>query len=82
MNQDMAWMLLRYTLLAVGGMAVAKGWVSDEQVTALVGAAGVAFTVIWGTYIKWSTKTVSAVTGARSDVDTLSPMTGKVDAQH
>ena len=78
MNQDVFWMLLRYVLLAMGGMAVAKGWLSDEQVTALVGASGVLFTIAWGVWVKWSTKSVPAATAARPDVPTVSPATGAV----
>jgi len=79
MNQDTVWQLIRYGLIALGSYAVGKGWVSNDQVTALIGALGAIFTVVWGLYVKANTKTVSAATGARPDVPTVSAATGAVE---
>lgn len=78
MNFDSFWQLLRYGLMIVGGIAVGKGWVTEEQVVTVVGAIGVIATVAWGVYVKWGTQSVSAATAARADVPTVSPVTGNV----
>lgn len=80
MNQDVVWMFVRSLLLVGFSHLVWKGYLTDEQVTTLMGAAGVLFILGWQAVVRWNTKIVSASTGARGDVPTVSPVTGAVDA--
>ena len=76
MNSDTIWQIVRYILIAAGSFATGKGWVTADQVTAIVGALGTLFTVAWGLFVKSGTATVSANTAARADVQTVSAATG------
>ena len=78
MNFDSVWQLIRYSLLVLGGAAVGKGWISQEDVLAIVGAVGVIATTGWGLYVKAGTKAVPAATAARPDVPVVSAATGQV----
>ena len=80
MNQDLAWMLLRSLLLASGGYLVARGYLTEEQVPALVGAMGVLFTLAWQTWIKWNTRLVPEKVIENAKVDTSVPTIPTVSA--
>lgn len=73
---DTIWQIIRYLLIAAGSFAVGKGWVTDDQVTQIIGAIGSIATVAWGLYVKFGTTAVPNVTAARSDVPTVSAATG------
>lgn len=76
MTSDTIWQIVRYILIAAGSFATGKGWVTADQVTAIVGALGTLFTVAWGLFVKSGTATVSAAVAARPDVPTVSAATG------
>lgn len=73
---DTIWQIIRYLLIAAGSFAVGKGWVTNDQVTAIVGAIGSVFTVGWGLYIKWNTVPVKAEVADAKNVPTVSSVTG------
>lgn len=75
---DTVWQIIRYVLLAGFGWLSGKGYISAEQSTAIIGALGALFTAGWGIFVKWKTVAVSAETGARPDVPTVSSATGAV----
>jgi hypothetical protein len=83
MNDQNA-MLLRYFMIASGSYLAGRAGLPVEMVGPIVdqllqvggGAIAVGGT-LWGLYVKCNTKTVSAATGARANVMTLSPVTGK-----
>lgn len=76
MTSDTIWQIIRYILIAAGSFATGKGWVTADQVTTIIGALGSLFAVGWGLFVKAGTVTVSADTGARADVQTVSAATG------
>jgi hypothetical protein len=78
MNSDTIWQLIRYALMAAGGFVVSKGWITNDNLTQIVGAMGTLFVTAWGLYIKWGTTSVPDTTAARKDVPTISPVTGAV----
>lgn len=78
MNPDIIWQLVRYALMAAGGFIVSRGWLTNDSLAQVVGALGTIFTTIWGVYIKWGTTSVPDKTAARTDVPTVSPVTGSV----
>lgn len=78
MNWEMIWQNLRYILLAVGGFAVGKGWVTNEQMLQLVGAIGVLGSAAWGLYVKYGTRAVPKAVSERADVPTVSAATGVI----
>lgn len=78
MNWDTVWQIIRYLLIAGGGILVGKGYVTTEQVTTIVGAIGSIGAVVWGMYVKFGTKAVPQSTAARPDVPTVSGATGTV----
>lgn len=83
MNQDMIWMFVRSLLMIGSTYLTTRGLITEEQGAALIGAAGIIFTLGWQAWVRWNTKAVSAETAARPDVPTLSAATGKVeDGQH
>ena len=79
---------IRYSLLLGGGIAIGRGWASKDQMMSLVdlltnpaflGAISTIGTGFWGLYTKWNTRSVPNSVAARSDVPTVSPLTGKVE---
>ncbi len=76
MNADVIWQIVRYALLAIGGFFTGKGYLTSDQLTAVIGALGTLFTTIWGIYIKYGTTSVPDAVAARPDVTTVSPITG------
>lgn len=78
MTSDSVWQIIRYLLISAGGFAAGKGWVTSDQVTAIVGALGTLFTVVWGLYVKFGTKATTAAAAASPAVPTVSPATGSV----
>jgi uncharacterized membrane protein YraQ (UPF0718 family) len=78
MKWDSIWQIVRYVLIGVGGIAVGKGWVTNEQLVTLVGAIGSIGAVVWGLFVKSGTTAVPDAVAARSDVPTVSAATGAV----
>lgn len=77
MNFDMVIQQVRYLLLLLGPILATKGYMTEGNWELIVGAIISVATIAWGTYVRWNTATVPAKTGARSDVPTLNPVTGK-----
>lgn len=77
MNFDTVWQIIRYGLIAVGGIAVGRGWVNENDVVTIVGAIGALLSVAWGLYVKAGTRSVPGVTAARKDVPVVSTVTGQ-----
>ncbi len=78
MNFDSVWQILRYVLIFAGSFAAGKGWASNEDVTALVGALCTIVPIAWGIYVKAGTTAVPDATAARADVPTVSAVTGQI----
>jgi len=78
MNQDTIWQLIRYSMLAVGGYFVNKGTITAGALDNFIGYGLTIFTFVWGFYVKWNTTSVPSSTATRSDVPTVSPVTGTV----
>jgi hypothetical protein len=78
MKWDTIWQILRYILIAGGGVAVGKGWITNEQLLTLVGAIGSIGAVVWGLFVKSGTTAVPDAVAARPDVPTVSAATGTV----
>jgi hypothetical protein len=47
MSGEQIWGVVRTVLAAAGGWAVAKGYVSDELLTAVLGGVGTIFIGVW-----------------------------------
>lgn len=78
MKWDSIWQIVRYILIGVGGIAVGKGWVTNEQLVTIIGAIGSIGGVVWGLFVKSGTTAVPDAVAARSDVPTVSAATGAV----
>lgn len=78
MNQDSIWQILRYVILFGGGLAVGRGWITNEQLALIVGAIGSVFAVLWGVYVKWNTTPVPTSVAVRQDLPAVSGATGMV----
>lgn len=78
MKWDVVWQILRYLLIAIGAFFTGKGWISAENVEALIGAIGTIGAVLWGLFVKAGTSAVPDAVAARSDVPTVSGATGAV----
>lgn len=52
MTGEQVWGVIRTILAAVAGWAVAKGYVSDELVTAVLGGVGTIFVAVWSVFSK------------------------------
>jgi uncharacterized membrane protein YraQ (UPF0718 family) len=74
---DTVWQIIRYLLIAAGGWAAGKGYVTSDQVTAIVGSLGSLFAAAWGIYVKFNTVPVAASTGERQNVTVVSSATGQ-----
>ena len=78
MTSDTIWQLVRYALLLGFGPLVTKGYLSSDQITTLMGALGSIFTVGWGVWVKYGTRTTTADAAARPSVPVVSAVTGTV----
>lgn len=78
MKWDTIWQIIRYILIAGGGVAVGKGWITNEQLLTIVGAIGSVGAIVWGLFVKAGTTAVPDTVAARSDVPTVSAATGQV----
>ena len=47
MTGEQAWGIARTILAFGGGIAVSKGWISNEMLTAILGGIGTLFVGIW-----------------------------------
>lgn len=52
MTGEQVWGVVRTILAAVGGWAVAKGYVSNELLTAVLGGVGTIFIAAWSVFAK------------------------------
>ena len=78
MKFDTVWQIIRYLLIAGGGVAVGKGWITNEQLLSAVGAVGSLGAIGWGLFVMAGTTAVPDATAARPDVPTVSAATGAV----
>lgn len=78
MKWDTIWQIARYILIAGGGIAVGKGWITNEQLLTAVGAIGSIGAVIWGLFVKSGTTAVPDEVAKREDIPTVSAATGAV----
>ncbi len=79
MSSDIVWQIIRYVLLAFGGYFTNKGVITGDQLTSLIAALGTIFTAAWGIYVKFGTKSTTAIAAARPDVPTVSAVTGAIN---
>ena len=83
---DQLWQAIRYFLIAGGSYLAGRGHIPIEGVAPLAdlaiqvasGAVALA-SALWGLYVRWNTRTVTAATADRADVPTVSMVTGKVN---
>jgi multidrug efflux pump subunit AcrA (membrane-fusion protein) len=90
MDNDMTWRSVRYCMIGVGWFCAGKGWfgpavqpgdiepIVDQLLGPLgtiVGSAG----IIWGVMVSRRTKLVPIETAKRADVETVNPVTGKIE---
>lgn len=47
MSGEQIWGICRTILAAAGGVAVGKGWIDNETLTALLGGLGTIFVAVW-----------------------------------
>ena len=78
MTSDTIWQLIRYALLLAFGPLVAKGYMSSDEVTTVIGAVGAIFTAGWGVWVKYGTRATTAAHAARTDTPVVSPATGTI----
>ena len=52
MTGEQVWGVVRTVAAAIGGWAVAKGYVSDELLTAVIGGVGTIFVAVWSVFSK------------------------------
>lgn len=75
MNSDMVWQMIRYILLATGGIGAGT---SASNHTQLLVSLGMMFgTFLWGCFIKWATRSVPQAT-LRTGTLVTTPVTGAV----
>lgn len=93
MNRDVIVQALRYLGMFLGGIFVARGTITKEQmayliekapdivdtVTTTAAALSTAGIAFWGFYTKWNTKAVPADVAAKPSIPTISPITGAVE---
>ena len=78
MKWDTVWQIARYILIAGGGVAVGKGWITNEQFLTVVGAIGSVGAVVWGLFVKSGTTAVPDAVATRVDIPTVSGATGTI----
>ena len=49
---EQVWGIVRTVLAAAGGVAVGKGWISDQMLTAILGGLGTIFVAAWSVHSK------------------------------
>jgi hypothetical protein len=85
---DTFWANVRYVLIAVGIAIAVRYWgVSEASASTVVspivdivlGLLIAAGSAAWGNYVKFGTKAVPVKTAERTDVPTVSAVTGKVE---
>ena len=52
MDGEQVWGIVRTVLAAIGGLAVGKGWISNDMLTAILGGGGTIFVAIWSVLSK------------------------------
>ena len=52
MDGEQVWGIVRTILSAIGGLAVGKGWISGDMLTAIIGGGGTIFVAIWSVLSK------------------------------
>jgi hypothetical protein len=79
MNLDTVMQLLRYVLLAGGGFAVGRGWITNAQVELIGGFAAVVIPAAWGLYVKWNTSPVKDTVILSKNVPSINSATGSTE---
>jgi hypothetical protein len=74
---DGIWSLVRSLLTTAGGGAVATGWLTSDELTSIVGGVVALLSAAWGAYVRYGTRQVSETTAQRTDVPTVSAVTGR-----
>jgi len=74
---DGVWSLIRYVLATAGGGAVTSGWLTQNDLTTIVGAIISILTVAWGVWVRHGTKQVPVEVAKDTDVPTVSAATGR-----
>ena len=54
MTGEQVWGVVRTILAAIGGLAVGKGRISNDMLTAILGGGGTIFVAIWSVFAKKS----------------------------
>jgi hypothetical protein len=90
-NDSSLWAVIRYIMIAVGGILVGKGmWgvtqadVPDivDKVMPIGGAFITGIGALWGIYVTYNTRAVPISIAARPDIPTVSPVTGAIEPPH
>jgi len=56
MKAEEVWGIIRTVLAALGGVAVGKGWIDNELLTAILGGGGTIFIAVWSVLSKRASK--------------------------
>lgn len=59
------WTIIRYAITAIGGLAVGRNWISDQNLQDILGVAGMVIPNLIGAYLSHRNK-VRLITAARS----------------
>lgn len=85
MNTDLIVQLLRYAVLAIGGLIVGAGLASKEQLASfsnmipeVVSTISMIGAAVWGLYVKWNTQSVPTAIADRPSVPVVSGVTGQI----
>jgi len=74
---DGVWSLVRWALASLGGGAVASGWLTENDLSTIVGAVVSLLTVAWGIWVRAGTKQVPVEVAKNPQVPTVSAATGR-----
>jgi hypothetical protein len=74
---DSVWAIIRYVIATVSSGLTTHGVLTDNELQAGVSAVVTLLTIAWGVYVKMGTRAVPEITAQRTDVPTVSPVTGK-----
>lgn len=76
---------LRYFLIAAGAFVVARGYATSDTWAqfmsawdALIGGVLAIAPIVWGFYVNWNTKRVTAEQAKSRKLATVSPITGQM----
>jgi len=74
---DGVWSMVRWALATLGGGAVTSGWLTENDLSTIVGAVISILTVAWGIWVRHGTRQVPVEVAKSVDVPTVSAATGK-----